>query len=71
MNAIPIDLEQEVLGENSEYTVLKSKSIFSSSEKNKSNIHCEPDPEKNNGYTVNTSNNVINHNDANLTDPRV
>ena len=65
MKAIPAGSDQEVLGESNEYTVLKSKSIFSPTEKNKLNIDCEPESEKN---IVNTG---ININDANLTDPRV
>ena len=68
MNAIPVDQEherqkeQEVLGEGSEYTVLKSKSMFSPAEKNKTSTNCEPEPGKNHGNTGN---------DASLTDPRV
>ena len=65
MKAIPAGSEQEILGESSEYTVLKSKSIFSPTEKNKQITDCEPESEKN---IVNTG---ININDANLTDPRV
>ena len=60
MKAIPAGSEREILGESSEYTVLKSKSIFSPTEKNKQITDCVPESEKN----------IVN-NDANLTDPRV